>query len=345
MNLHRFARRAFTLIELLVVIAIIAVLIALLLPAVQQAREAARRTQCKNNLKQFGLAMHNYHDVSNTFPLAGYFNANSTAQFCCPPARNGFEWQDLSAHVMLLPYIDQANIYNQFNFSAIQNSGPNDVPGVNKIPAFRCPSDPGTPTVGPGLNYPVCMGANAQYNGCSISDQNGVCNFQRRVRIGDISDGTSNTIVMSEFLISGPSAGKSNVICNTANPTAASGTYTTWSGFTQAYVNAWGDAGLVNAGTPANITQDRVGQYWHLGAGGYSAFNTLLTPNSTYYNVDPGLFSNSWSTSMIAARSKHTGGVHVLLADGSVRFVGDSIDWTTWTNLGNRNDNQVLGDY
>src|ERR1700712_1947627 len=112
--------RVFPLIELLVVIAIIAVLIALFLPAVQQAREAARRTQCKNNLKQFGLAIHNYHDSMKLFPLAGYFSqtANHAGQW---------DWALISTHLMILPYIDQAPLYNQFNFNlAAHNATIND---------------------------------------------------------------------------------------------------------------------------------------------------------------------------------------------------------------------------
>ena len=121
--------RGFTLIELLVVIAIIAILIALLLPAVQQAREAARRTQCKNMLKQWGLALHNYHDTHNRLPYGCMGLANST-----PPTNNfGF-------HVLLLPYIDQAPLYNQFNFSVHYNTAPNLDLKLQKTPLHFCPS-------------------------------------------------------------------------------------------------------------------------------------------------------------------------------------------------------------
>ena len=158
----RISRRtAFTLIELLVVIAIIAVLIALLLPAVQQAREAARRTQCKNNLKQLGLSLHNYHSSFNCFPF-GQETGNS-----CPGNINFNEWSAIS---QLLPYFDQANIYNQINFStgisanyACNPDTTNNAPVFIEIPALRCPSDPqkNTSGVGGATNYMVNKGKGA----------------------------------------------------------------------------------------------------------------------------------------------------------------------------------------
>ena len=151
-------RKAFTLIELLVVIAIIAVLIALLLPAVQQAREAARRTQCKNNLKQLGLAIHTYHDTAKVFPQAVFQNKATSGQW---------DWRLASPQVMLLPYIDQAPLYNSLNFNLSFNNGTaNDtICNAAKLAAFRCPSDPNlsTNTGDPGNNYAVCLGPNAEW--------------------------------------------------------------------------------------------------------------------------------------------------------------------------------------
>jgi prepilin-type N-terminal cleavage/methylation domain-containing protein len=146
-----FRRRGFTLIELLVVIAIIAILIALLLPAVQQAREAARRTQCRNNLKQLGLALHNYHDNFNQYPNSHYGNNENL-----PGA-----WRGFSAQAMILPYIDQAPLYNGFNFSLRVDEAPNwptatapFIGAMAKLPAYRCPTDQGVSRLpcGPGIH-------------------------------------------------------------------------------------------------------------------------------------------------------------------------------------------------
>jgi prepilin-type N-terminal cleavage/methylation domain-containing protein len=212
-------RRGFTLIELLVVIAIIAILIALLLPAVQQAREAARRTQCKNNLKQMGLALHNYHDVHKCFPIgyqrAGHLTANVNDGGC------GFAWT-----YYILPYMDQAPIYNQFNTSyPISNDSfpqSNDTAGSNRLlamtplPAFRCPSDsmPETsPRGAAGLTGSIRPHATVSYKGSAGSFHanhngnwgggnrrrfNGVLMRDSAVKMRDIKDGTSNSFAVGE---------------------------------------------------------------------------------------------------------------------------------------------------
>ncbi|MCA9087066.1 MAG: DUF1559 domain-containing protein [Planctomycetaceae bacterium] len=184
--------RGFTLIELLVVIAIIAILIALLLPAVQQAREAARRSQCKNNIKQIGLALHNYHDTFNTLPAA-FYRVNTTT----PPAAWGWG-------TMILPYIDQAPLYNTLN--------PSNPPAVaptaavqTVIPAYRCPSD-----TGPQLNANRGNWGTSNYSGVygsvastadaneNLSSGNGCFSASSSVRFRDITDGTSNTVGIGE---------------------------------------------------------------------------------------------------------------------------------------------------
>eukprot|EP00475_Leptophrys_vorax_P003448 TRINITY_DN12047_c0_g1_i1.p1 TRINITY_DN12047_c0_g1~~TRINITY_DN12047_c0_g1_i1.p1 ORF type:complete len:244 (-),score=19.27 TRINITY_DN12047_c0_g1_i1:451-1107(-) len=193
--------RGFTLIELLVVIAIIAVLIALLLPAVQQAREAARRTQCKNNLKQFALALHNYHDTFTLFPRA----VNGSIY-----DGQGDGWRSYSAQAMMLPYIDQAPLYNQINFSANaccdNGGGPanNDaVMGKIKIGAFVCPSSEVPGNITAPNSYAVCNGSNTGFDADqNQGQQNGMFNRYQLVRMGDCTDGTSNTIFASEILMS-----------------------------------------------------------------------------------------------------------------------------------------------
>lgn len=211
---NRPARRGFTLIELLVVIAIIAILIALLLPAVQQAREAARRTQCKNNLKQFGLALHNYHDTHNAFP-SGWIGVNPAS----PTVANfegvsGFGWG-----AMILPMLDQAPLYNRINFS-LSILDPANLP-VHEVvlPAFRCPSDTGPERweIGeeanpsnilarlPIANYVASFGTEAPEDICvggSFPDAqcrgDGAMYHNSATRLRDFSDGASNSLLVGE---------------------------------------------------------------------------------------------------------------------------------------------------
>jgi len=210
------ARRGFTLIELLVVIAIIAILVALLLPAVQQAREAARRSSCKNNLKQIGLAMHNYHDTFSTFP-PGWIGANGTAQdtgvgeTTTDTFRNGFGWG-----TMLLPALEAGNVYDGFNFNSQTRTLANAALARNVLTVFQCPSDPKPDTF--VLNdvaeppVPIATLGTANYMGVFGTGGLGACvtapNVQclgngtlfhnSRINFRDISDGTSNTIIIGE---------------------------------------------------------------------------------------------------------------------------------------------------
>ena len=229
MNLHTKRRRGFTLIELLVVIAIIAILIALLLPAVQQAREAARRTQCKNNMKQLGLALHNYHDVHTTFP-SGWIAVEPGVGPDAHDGLNGAGWG-----TMVLPYLDQAPLYNLFNASLAIHD-PVNVPFIdNVLPAWQCPSDPkpdkwmieeelspGTVLAElPTANYVGVFGTH-ELHGCEDSPgaippgspmlpsgqckSNGMLYHNSKVRMRDIADGTTNTLMVGERLTN-PSEG------------------------------------------------------------------------------------------------------------------------------------------
>lgn len=317
-------KTAFTLIELLVVIAIIAILIALLLPAVQQAREAARRSQCKNNLKQLGLALHNYHDTLNTFPP-------SSVGRCTSPVLN------TNGLTMLLPYIEQTPLYNKYNFStpastwnsaagAVDSSpGPDPVTTGNAavvktvIQAFLCPSDPGTPHLAETTaNYGISAtntgtgGAKTCYDfsaspwytgGCenwatSSSTTRRIFGTDSRCRIGDITDGTSNTVAMAET------------------------TLNIFNGKT----SAWGYRGWVMPGV------DLAGQ---------AINNWNFTPASGI-PIEPIIGRlGSWAR----PGSLHTGGIHILLADGSVRFLSQNVDTTTRQRLAYMADGQVLGEY
>ena len=188
-------RRGFTLIELLVVIAIIAVLVALLLPAVQQAREAARRTQCKNNLKQIGLALHNYHDVLLCFPPEAIHTFQP--QGPSPSARN-FTWI-----TMILPYVDQAPLYQSINFNAPlwgQMVGGKEV-RAKMLPGFNCPSDVGwgDPSRTRGFAWTDYAGAAGWDFWDRPDDQHGgIFTAMTAVQLRDVSDGTSNTIMVGE---------------------------------------------------------------------------------------------------------------------------------------------------
>jgi prepilin-type N-terminal cleavage/methylation domain-containing protein len=191
------SRRAFTLVELLVVIAIIGILVALLLPAVQSAREAARRSQCTNNIKQLALAVHTYHDTFKSFPSTG---------------TNGH-----SLHARLLPYVEQKNIYDTIRFDLNVNDPLNDLPRMSNIPSFQCPSDPDNLplTLGGRTNYVANMGTNIMYSTNDTSHPNfgkpefngpfgfGSSGFSGGMFLGvkgfrDILDGTSNTAMFSE---------------------------------------------------------------------------------------------------------------------------------------------------
>ena len=179
------SRRGFTLIELLVVIAIIAVLIALLLPAVQQAREAARRTQCRNNLHQLALAMHNYHDTHACFPFGAIVAGNAVH----------------TAFLMILPFIDEAALYNAYNFSVESHLAPQSTVGRSKLAQYLCPSDPDDGPIstsswwaGFSVNaYGVCMGSGTNNNSTT---HNGILFTNSRIRVRDIRDGTSQTFLI-----------------------------------------------------------------------------------------------------------------------------------------------------
>lgn len=348
MYLMRRRQRGFTLIELLVVIAIIAVLIALLLPAVQQAREAARRTQCKNNLKQFGLSMHNYESTNGCFQRANYSSISTSTT----------GWQGFSGHTMLLPYMDQAPLFNRIDFTQAFWGGNNATLKATVLPAFLCPSDRGWmygtygndgSTGGGGNNYFVSGGPSLLMLGVTgggvggspgtpigVNDQIGVCNLFRNIKIADITDGTSNTIAASEAVI-----GDGNSSVFTLGDVIRGATISFGNTFAnQAQLTAF--SGTCDQNTHYGIT----GKNWINGMPGQTFFNTLNPPNSP--NVDCMECGGcSWydARGVINARSRHVGGVHCLMADGSVRFVSNNLDFNTWQRLGAISDGQVVGEF
>jgi type II secretory pathway pseudopilin PulG len=331
------------LIELLVVIAIIAVLIALLLPAVQQAREAARRTQCRNNLKQFGLALHNYESSLGSFP----------------PGRTGFPMV-FSAHAQLMPYFDKATLYNTIDFNTVPTFveppvlpyAANVVTAMTRVPMFLCPSDfgivPGN-SYGP-TNYVVCTGSGSNPTTRYIRAGDGVM-FDPKlvgiVRFRDVSDGVSNTVAMSEELlgngyaiggdgtasISGASQPKSGFlqVLNLTTSQTSGGPYTA--------ANDTSPSACVVGAT--GFWSGIRGAKWMNGHFGDTLYNHGLPPNS--WEFDCG--NTSHSSGLTAARSRHTGGVHVLLCDGATRFVSDSVDDLVWQGLATRAGGEVVSDY
>lgn len=327
MSSRSILKRGFTLIELLVVIAIIAILIALLLPAVQQAREAARRSTCKNNMKQIGLALHNYHDSFRTFPIGSqipYYRAN---------------WRS-----SILPYVDQATAYNQLTQTPVPTRGyaagnGNTSAGYNTenavlndylVPVYKCPSSTasafytgtspisnngtsspngalGTET-GMTIDYVGISGSYAAVtpysSGCgAYSDgfwcNNGLMMIGKSSLMRDCTDGTSNTIIVGE------------------------------------------DSGMIN-------TRDYRSNYY----GGWSGHNGLTSwgtgVNTIRYSPNPNAAPTGGDQTYKPNNSLgsfHVGGVHILLADGAVRFISDNIDIETLRRLGMKNDGLVLGEF
>lgn len=307
---RRRATRAFTLIELLVVIAIIGVLVALLLPAVQQAREAARRSQCRNNLKQIGLALHNYHDAFQTFPQAAFWKDYRTG--VTNPTRC-FTWI-----TMLLPYIDQAPLYNTMNFSLplwgqLDSSGAQL--GSKKVPVLLCPSDPGfqggtNPHQLAWTNYAGTEGYDWWFRG--NHPISGMFNLNVCVKIADIVDGTSNTISVGECSTQGFQPNN-----NVPGHLHMGGGIPR----TDGQNNAVFRSALVATDT----NNDVAGAYGLLhpdgSAGGFWWRAGPYAMQPTYLHCFG--MNNNWP----GASSRHVGGGHFLMADGAVKFLSDNLNY------------------
>ncbi|WP_166830742.1 DUF1559 domain-containing protein [Thalassoroseus pseudoceratinae] len=314
-------RRGFTLIELLVVIAIIAILIALLLPAVQQAREAARRTQCRNNLKQLGIALHNYHDTARKFPPAG------VGYGWCTGAGDDYI-TNANGLSFLLPYIEQNNLAESIDslhahqgfegggccsYSGNTNGTLAGDPAVNAqamttlIDALLCPSDPGRTHLGTGYHYGVTVspgGAKTCYDFISSRSILGNCNYWKNAgasrymfghnsttRVADVTDGTTNTLMVGETTL--------EVANGEPNP--------------------WGYRGWVQSGVDPN-----------------GGLNVWDIPTSTGRPQLGNL--NSWGQ----AGSLHPGGCHFAMGDGSVRFISENVSNTTLVQLARMGDGTVV---
>jgi len=338
MTLPLRARRGFTLIELLVVIAIIAVLVAILLPAVQQAREAARASQCRNNLKQLGIALHSYHETAGMFPKAISELATGGSQD---------QYRAFSAHAMLLPYLDQAALYNQINFSVVTDAGVNANLSNKAIPAFLCPSDlrynsqsaTDVRYNGSGVNYAVSAGPSLFWS-VANTDAVGMFTFKVPVRIADVSDGLSNVIAATEQII--PAGDPKGLLV----PTVYNGTQgsLTASFGTDAQLLAFASTCTGTANMNSNYNENTK---WLNGGMGQTVVATLNTPNSIRPNCLIGC-SGCWAgtgNGVWTSRSRHTGGVHSLLGDGAVKFISDSFDLVTWQRIGGRADGKAVGEF
>jgi len=330
-------RSGFTLIELLVVIAIIAILIALLLPAVQQAREAARRTQCKNHLKQLGLAMHNYHDTHGLFPLG---NAPSMVNLGGGASGGNLNpYYGFSAQALMLPFLDQGPLYQQFDFNTIVLTGNNNTLRQTKIAAFLCPSDGRWNGAEAGNNYVVSGGPSVWWNVAS-GDQIGVFNFRRSVSFGDLTDGSSNIVAASESVKGDNTSAQFNTFTDVARGVAMTGPAVLKS---RTDIDTIGAAALTAGATNSNSA---VRRDWAIGTCGQTVFNTLAPPN---WKAPDAVACSTCSAfdgqGVFAARSRHTGGVHALMGDGAVRFIGENVDFQTWQRLGHISDGNTVGEF
>jgi prepilin-type N-terminal cleavage/methylation domain-containing protein/prepilin-type processing-associated H-X9-DG protein len=352
-------RGGFTLIELLVVIAIIAVLISLLLPAVQSAREAARRAQCINNLKQLGLAVANYESANGAYP----------ASYGAPPWRG--TWGSWSPQSMMLGYVEQTQIYNACNFMLVSHEGDamsaaNQTAVTNRIANFLCPSGPAPPgtywgRARPGNSYFGSVGATLNWVGNMGGGRpNGLFMFGgagndwdrvNAIKIGDITDGTSNTIAFGEWKIGDFDENKlslQDVIKAGSRP----GGEDPWgnpraampAGATQLrdWLNLCASRAPGSVGSWQN-NQSGLGGNWNQGMFGWSLGNVLQPPNPPYPNCRTETWDGDFDQpGMYGLSSYHPGGANVAFADGSVRFLKNTTNERTVWALGTRDGGEVI---
>jgi len=323
--------RGFTLVELLVVIAIIGILVALLLPAVQAAREAARRMSCTNNLKQTALSLHNYHDTYQAFPPAGLY----------PVGITGSSW---SAQARLLPFREQANLQDLINWSMHYNLQP--VVAQTKVPGYTCPSDvKNRPRLDPQpsnpnfthfpIGYAINMGTWFVFDPSTQQAGDGAFCVNQMTNMATLVDGTSNTLAFAEvkaftpYLRDGGSPAGMGVPMpvNPSQVVAFGGSFKTDSGHTE-----WVDARVHQTGFTATFTPNTKVLY---ATGG-------MTWDIDFNSSREGITTTGTTYAAVTSRSYHPGGVNVALSDGSVRFIAQSVDLTTWRALATRANGEAV---
>jgi len=321
-------RKGFTLVELLVVIAIIGILIALLLPAVQAARESARRTQCNNNLKQFGVAIHNYHDTFRRLPASDSGVWNNSGSLTN---------NQISEHARLLPYMEQTNVFQLVNFAVKWNDPLNAVAAAFNVSPFICPSDSHTlvpATYGPN-NYFGNQGTQILYGGVpptnptnpnfGMPPADGIFYTNSFMPFADVLDGLSNTAAFAEKVTGDFNNGISTPKSDTFQP----GTYP-----------ATPDQALAQC-RAIDVTNLAFQGYSNIGAPWLEAYHSttyyyhVAPPNERSCMYPPGRI-------MTTTNSYHPGGVQVCLCDGSVRWISDGVDLFAWRALGSRRGGEAM---
>jgi prepilin-type N-terminal cleavage/methylation domain-containing protein len=341
----RAAPRGFTLVELLVVIAIIGTLVGLLLPAVQSARESARRSVCGNNLKQLGLGLHNYYDANQSYPQTANYPPGAT------DAQKTANWVHtyirLSPHALILPFIEQQEIYAVMT-PAQGGSWHHDNARFGKvtISTFLCPSADRSNAIAngrPGNHYGWSTGSSTHSHFNTPASQNGMFNSSNVIRVKDVTDGLSKTVMAAEFL-GGKGAGGANGIYpydmfNVGNAPGGTG-WPTGAFPTAAQLETLG-AGMASA----TATSGAGGWFWSRGLPTQTVINTVAPPNWRYGNLVNGI--GGWVTDCgfraTPPRSMHGGGAGMVMGDGAVRFASDDVDLLTFQRLGHRSDGAAVG--
>jgi prepilin-type N-terminal cleavage/methylation domain-containing protein len=332
------SEKGFTLVELLVVIAIIAVLIGLLLPAVQSAREAARRVACQNNLRQLGLAVHNYESVRQHYPPASDLKGSRAA--------GGSTAQPWSGQSLILPYLEGDSLYRRIDFQNGYHSDANRAllppwgVAASRVDVLMCPSEPrdharlapdGTPQHYP-LNYAVSVGHYLIHDPASKTDGGAAFAPDGRLRHGSFTDGLSNTLAMSEVKAFTPryhdcSTPSSSPPATPADVFTSGGAWSTSNGHTEWVCGRSIHNGFTTTFPPNTvIPHTRDGQSFDISV---SSRREGLSPTEPTYGVIP-------------SRSYHPGGVNTLSMDGSVRTVASSIDGQAWRSLGSRAGGEIV---
>ena len=324
-------RKGFTLIELLVVIAIIAVLVSLLLPAVQSAREAARRTSCKNNLKQLGLALHNYADNYGALPPS----------FCVdgPDGTGGGEW---SVQARLLPFLEASNLYNEIVFEASYTDPVNTGIAPMRVATYLCPSEDRDETRqknGVAVHYPLNYGFNGGswqvFNPATGRGGDGAFFPNSKLTFSAFPDGTSNTLAFGEVKAFTPylrdgAAGPAEIPASANDISGFGGSFKTETGHTE-----WVDGRVHQTGFTTAFGPNT--QVRHLVGG--------VAYDVDYTSCREDKSCNAPVRAAVTARSYHQGIVNTCLMDGSVRSISENIDLGVWRNLGSRRDGNVIGEF